>query len=350
MAEAFSVLDWVDANLDGARPSAGDEWTATCPYCGEFGGFYINTDPEKQGPHTCFKCKEKSGSVTKLIAHVEDITLFEARALVMSRTMEFRRAESTESLLDRIRAIRSPDSLDDLDLLADDTEESEPLPREFIPVWNGKRWRIPTYLTRRGFKRNLLRKWNIGFCQTGYFAHRIIIPFKCPNGESFTARDLSGEQEPKYLNPSGVDHARLLIGWDQVPPRGDFVLVEGPTDAMKLDQHGSPAMAVGGKVLSASQLSMLFQRPEDSSVTVMFDPEALAEAYSVAQRLCTHFTYVFIATLPAGVDPGSATAKQARRSLGKAKRYRGERAPKVAAVIAAMRENVDKKYGARKKG
>ncbi len=346
----FDILEWVDAMVDGARPSAGHEWTATCPFCSEFGGFYVNTDPEGKGPWVCFKCRERSRSIYGLVAHVEGITLTEARAFVIQQKIEFRRRETTTTLLDRIQAIRSPESLEDLDLLADDgAGAEESLPSGFVPVWDGKRWRVPTYLTDRKFKRSILRKWGVGYCQRGffneqYFGHRVIIPIACPNGRSFTGRDLTDEQMPKYLNPKGHDHSRLLIGWDQAPERGDFTLVEGPTDAMKLDQHGFPSMGVGGKVLSAIQLAMLFTRPSDASATVLFDPEALAEAYEVAAKLVTHFNYVFVARLPDGIDPGKSTRKQASKAHASASRFRGERGPRTLAVVEAARRKLQGKY------
>ncbi len=354
---AFDIQEWADAMLDGARPSAGDEWTATCPFCDAFGGFYVNTDPEGKGPWVCFKCGERSMSIYKLVAHVEDITMAEARALVMKHRVEFRRRESTTTLLERIQAIRSPEGLEDIDLLAeDDNDDQEVLPSGFTPVWDGKRWRVPTYLTKRKFKRVTLHKWGVGYVQRGwyrygsgdgdvqFFGHRVIIPIVCPNGRSFTGRDLTDVQEPKYLNPVGRDHSRLLIGWDQCPARGDFTLVEGPTDAMKLDQHGFPSMGIGGKVLSAIQLAMLFTRPADASVTVLFDPEALSEAYATGGKLLAHFSYVFVAQLPVGTDPGKSTRRQASKAHATAARFKGERGLRTIALVEATRQKLQQKY------
>ncbi len=344
---AFDYAEWVDAMLEHSRPSAGDEWTAECPFCHVFGSFYVNCSEEKRGPWVCFKCDERSNSIIRLIAHVEDITPAEVRAMMMKANAEFRRRETTETLSERIRAIREPEELGELDFFHED-EVIGSGPPELIPIWDGKAWNVPTYLTRRGYKRETLRLWDVGYCERGYYAHRVIIPIDCPNGRSFTARDLTGEQQPRYLNPKGMDHRRLLYGWKQTSIHSDFILAEGPFDAMKLDQHGFPAMAVGGKVLSGEQLGMLFARPDSASVTVMFDPGATMEAYNVAAQLVTHFKYVYVATLSGEIDPGASTRNQARRAHGKAIRFTGERAPRVLEAVKKSKEKLQEIYEVKK--
>jgi len=337
----FDLVEWVDANIDRARPSAGDERTGECPFCGKYGGFYINCSEDGNGPWVCFKCGEASKSVIRLIAHVEGITPQEARAFLLKSKVEFRRKETAISLLDRIKAIRGNEDIDSIDLFDEKVEGG--LPSEFVPVWDGKKWRVPVYMSKRGYRRSILRDWGVGFCNSGRYARRVIVPLECPNGRSFTARDVTGEQKPKYLNPEGIDHRRLLFGWNSVSNHSGFELVEGPLDAMKLDQHGLPSMAMGGKVLHSEQLNMLFKRPSSVRVTVMLDPEALKEAYNVASQLIVHFDRVYVAyTLPDGVDPGDTTRAQARETHNKAFRYSGERAERVQVVVKNARHKLQK--------
>lgn len=338
----FDMAEWVESNLDKARPSAGSEWTAECPWCGRYGGFYVNVDPEGRGPFVCFKCNTRSKSIVDLVAYVEDIEPHEARALIARSTIEFRRKETTTSLLERVHALRTVVDLDSLDLLREET--STELPQEFIPVWDGKRWRVPVYMTERGFTREVQARWGVGFCERGRYQQRVIIPMRCPNGRSFTARDVTGEQEPKYLNPKGIDHRRLVFGWDLVPMTSDFTMVEGPLDTMKLDQHGIPAFGVGGKVLHMEQLNMLFTRPANVEVTVMLDPEAALEAMNVAAQLVVHFTNVRLAQLPDGVDPGASTRRIAHFTHAKAKPFRGERGPRVIEAVKRSRDKLQKRY------
>lgn len=342
---AFDYVDWVETHLEKARPSAGGEWTAVCPDCGKFGGFYVNTDPDHEhgGSFVCFKCDFKGRSFPALIAKVEDIEYSEARRVLLKESVAFRRRETADTLKDRIKSIRKTAELDWETAWAGDQIDAE-LPKEFTPVWDGKRWRVPDYMTDRGFYRETLRDWKVGYCARGFFGGRVIIPFECPNGKSFTARDLTGKQEPKYLNPKGVDHARLLYGWPFVPINSDFALVEGPLDSMKFNQHGIPALGCGGKVLSTPQLSMLFKRPPHVRVVVMYDPEEATAPYAAAEQLITRFRNLFIGKLPLGTDPGASKRKVAREAMAEAKPFDGNRNGRVFAMVSASRDKLSKRF------
>ncbi|MGD9753968.1 MAG: toprim domain-containing protein [Acidimicrobiia bacterium] len=356
---AYDYKEWVEDNLERAKRSAGDEWTATCPSCGKYGGFYVNTDSEGNGPFVCFKCDFAGKHFARLVAEVEGCTYAEALQHMYKEAVTFRRKDTAEGLLERIRALRDRGegsaSADVWDEMAD-TRVNVEMPRSMLtPVWDGKHWRVPDYMTDRGFQREVLRDWGVGYCVKGSWAvpgarpqwwgGRIIIPIDCPNGRSFTGRDLTDEQEPKYLNPTGADHAQLLIGWKHVKLGADFALVEGPLDAMKLYQWGIPALAFGGKELSTAQLNMLFKHPESTSVTVMLDPDAQANAYRVATQLKVRFQHVFVATIPptdkAGrkLDPGASTRKQAHRWYDGAPEFTGARG---AGTVARIREALAK--------
>lgn len=363
---AYEYKEWVTDNLERAKPSVGDEWTATCPSCGKYGGFYVNTNAEGDGPFVCFKCDFSGKHFARLVAEVEGCTYTEALQHMYKDAVTFRRKETVESLAERIKALRGRDVIVDADVW-DDMESAKMdfalPPSMFKPIWDGKRWRVPEYLTERGFQREALRDWGVGFCAKGSWAApgarpqwwggRVIIPFECPNGRSFTGRDLTGDQEPKYLNPTGADHAQLLIGWDHVRAGADFALVEGPLDALRLYQWGIPALAYGGKhTLSPAQLNMLFKYPESASVTVMLDPDALANAYAVAKQLKLRFNHVYVARIPATdkagrkLDPGASTRKQAHKWYDGAPEYTGERG---VGALARVREALAKSQSRFKK-
>lgn len=343
---SYDYKEWITDNLERAKPSAGDEWTATCPSCGKYGGFYLNTDSEGDGPFVCFKCEFSGKHFARLVAEVEGCTYSQALQHMYKNAVTFRRKDTAEGLLERIKALRDRGEADATSDVWDSMESARvdvELPRSMLtPVWDGKTWRVPQYMTDRHFQREVLRDWGVAFCNRGFWkapraerpqwwGGRVIIPIECPNGRSFTGRDLTDEQEPKYLNPTGADHAQLLIGWKHVKLGADFALVEGPLDAMKLFQWGIPALAFGGKALSSAQLNMLFQHPESTSITVMLDPDAQANAYNVATQLKLRFKHVFVAVIPPTdkhgrkLDPGAATRKQAHQWYDDAPEFTGTR-------------------------
>jgi DNA primase len=331
----FDVRSYLDGKLEDMHVSASGEINATCPFCGRKAGFYVSV---KTGAFICFKnsCDVRGRNPIALIAKLEGISHFDASRVWMQSSVEFKRREETqESLIERIQALRG----------IEPTEESSvdyELPKEFKPVFDNGKWRYPCYLKERGIARETARAWGMGYCQRGRYGGRVVIPIECPNGKSFTARDATGEQEPRYLNPKGADHGRLLVGWQHVKIEGDIAIVEGPMDAIKMWQHGLPALALGGKVLHAPQLLMLLRKPQDAAITVLLDPDQPTAPYAVAQQLTCRFERVYVAHLPEGIDPGASTAKQARQALDGAERYTGDRIPRLIASIASSRRAIEK--------
>jgi len=268
----IDLTEWVVDNLNKVKETSENfEWTAECPFCEKFGSFYINLDTDKLGPYVCFKCDSKSRTIFNLISHVLGVTYHEAKDIVYEEDYTPIRTETKKSLRERIESFRNVEQKNIQE------ENNISLPKEFIPVWKNGEWKIPMYMINRGFERSILRRWKIGYIQSGYYAQRLVVPITCPNGNSFVARDLTGNSEIKYLNPKSSNHSKLLYGWDQVKLESDFILAEGPLDAMKLEQHGLPALALGGKVLHPFQFKLLMMRPPDVTPTIMLDPDAYHE-------------------------------------------------------------------------
>jgi len=329
----FDVKEWCQSHIEGARLNGSNQYVGRCPWCGKDGRFYVDAE---EGHYICFKCQERGRWLVGLIARVEGITRNEARQYILRRAVQFRRQGTPQTLLQRLLAMRGGEQ--------PEVQQNTELPSEFIPVFRAGKWKMPVYLRERGVTRETAREWGLGWARTGRFACRLIIPVECPNGRSFTARDMTGQQEPKYLNPAGANHGRLLLGWKHAPLDGDVALVEGPLDAIKLWQHGIPALALMGKVLHKEQLEMLLAKPVDAGITVMLDPEEQTAPYDVARQLTCRFGSVHIARLPDGVDPGSATRNQARMAVESAERYTGGRSARLAASLASAQRKLADRY------
>ena len=323
----FDIENYIETNLERARPvqsGNGTEMTAVCPSCKKYGGFYVNTST---GAYLCNKCDFKAKTVIGLVACVEDITWSEARSFIFTRSVKLRRKHDFFSLGDKIRSLRLDAIREDESIIVD-----EEFPEHFVPIFDKDRnpnWKIPKYLKSRQITSRTARDWGLGYCTKGKYANRLIIPVVCPNGSSWTARAMSNDVVPKYLNPSGADHSRLLIGWDVAMVTGDVVLCEGPLDALKLYQNNISALGLGGKKLHDAQLSLLMTLSSGSAITVMLDPEEIFAPYEVADRLLVHFDYVYVARLPKVlrngemIDPGSAPKKLLYDAVENAKRWTG---------------------------
>ena len=204
-------------------------------------------------------------------------------------------------------------------------------------------------MKERGIKRETARAWGIGFCNGGFYSHRILIPINCPQGYSFTARAVEKDMIPKIKNPKNANHGKLILGWDMVEKGQDVALVEGPFDAIKTWQNGIPALSLMGKVLHEEQLAMISRWPRDTSITIMLDPEERLAPYEMARRLSGYFDNIFVARLPEGVDPGDATKKQAQSAYEKAEKYDGTRKGPLAQRLFMAKKRMGEMYAPQKK-
>jgi len=323
----FDYREYVEDNIDGARKSAGDEVISTCPWCDKPGHLSVNVST---GLWVCFRCGER-GSFAKLIAEVEGITVGQAHALMMRQTVSFHkpREAAPEGLSERLKSLcgvpESPQTPEGM---------LTPLPPDFVPVWTLESgYSMPEYLLQRGVTRKAARHWGLGYCTRGRYADRIVMPFACPNGSSFTARAAVEMRGPRYLNPENAQHRHMIYGWKCAVVHPALALVEGPFDVIKMWQHGISAMGLLGKALHREQLRLLCRLPAATRIVLMLDPEARPGAFEAAAKLSGRFGSVWIAQLPAGVDPGKASKAQARAAWGGAERYTGDRAQALKAAI-----------------
>lgn len=354
----FDIGDWVEGALERVKPSANNELTAICPNCGKWGKFYVNRE---SGAYLCNGCEFRGKSIIGLVAKIEDIDWSEARGFIFKRAVKFRRRETLISLTDRIKLLRPGRELEDD---AGPRKVDYELPKGVIPCYNKTtgQWKLPPYLKERGLKTRTIKAWGLGYVKRAIWeeyppevrekplclADRLFIPIRCPAGHSWTARDMTGEQIPKYMNPPGADHRRLLIGWHVARLTGDLAICEGPLDAIKLWQHDITALALGGKELHDEQLAQLMDLPADTAVTVMLDPEERLAPLNVATRLSLHFKNIYLAKLPLGVDPGSSTRAEAHAAVDGARKWDGGRSARLAAILEKSRDSMASKRSAKK--
>lgn len=117
-----------------------------------------------------------------------------------------------------------------------------------------------TYMRNRGFDRATLRRWCVRFCDEDSLlkedgkpftiTNTIAIPVKNAKDEMvawcYRATERSGSWQPKVLYTPGFDLSGNWFGMDHHHDEDEIFVVEGPLDAMWLDQHGVPAIAMMG--------------------------------------------------------------------------------------------------------
>ena len=117
------------------------------------------------------------------------------------------------------------------------------LPDDFKPLWNGndgivKRHAL-TYLYKRGITDEDIIKYNIGYCDSGLYSNRIIVPSYDSNGglNFFVGRDFYSSKMKYKNSPTSKDIIgfEIFINWDE-----PIILCEGVFDAMAFKRNAIP--------------------------------------------------------------------------------------------------------------
>lgn len=136
----------------------------------------------------------------------------------------------------------------------------------------------------RKISRDVILKYRLGFCTTGKYAKRVIIPSYDMNGEInyFVGRSYDpAEKKKKYLNPY-ADKDKIIfnegfVNWDSV-----VYLVEGAFEMLSFPVNIIPML---GKTLSTTLFLKLKElKPE---VVVLLDPDAYKNAIQLYYMLYT---------------------------------------------------------------
>ena len=148
--------------------------------------------------------------------------------------------------------------------------------------------------------------WKIGYCPTGKYGGRIIIPSFNVNGQPnyFIARSYVGHRM-KYLNPpisKNVVFNELFVDWDE-----PVVLVEGLFDAIIAGQNAIPIL---GSTLREE--SKLFQAIvlNDSPVYLALDEDAKKKQDYMIRSLFKYDVDIRVIDTSNVEDVGSMTREQ----------------------------------------
>ena len=180
------------------------------------------------------------------------------------------------------------------------------------------------YLKERGFSSTrIIRKYKLRAVHTiGEYKFRIIIPIYMDNKlVSFTSRDITDQQEPKYLHSrikqSIIDPKNAIYNYDSVTPGTDAFLMEGPIDTWKM---GDGALGSFGVQLTDRQLIYLKRK----KIRKMFlfldgDKEGRKAAKRLSFVLAPLVQVLEILTIDKDQDPGNlsiAEAESLKHELG----------------------------------
>lgn len=171
------------------------------------------------------------------------------------------------------------------------------------------------YIKSRGITENDIIKYNIGFCKSGKYRNRIIVPSYNKRGmvNYFIARSFEKNPVRKYdapvCNKSEIVGLENTINW-AVP----VILCEGIFDAIAIKRNAVPLF---GKTIPKSVMLKLVES-QVKTVYLALDKDALREALDYSQTLLDMGKEVYLIELE-GKDPSDLGFEKVTELLHRAR-------------------------------
>lgn len=184
-------------------------------------------------------------------------------------------------------------------------KEYEPvsLPREFHPLWHKKKTpeykHALHYLKKRGLTSDDIIKYQIGYCEFGDYANRVIIPsFDEKGSVNFFVGRTFFDEYLTYKNPNfpktEIVGFENLISWNY-----PVVITEGVFDAIAVKRNAIPLF---GKTIHEKLLNR-FVRNNPPEIIIALDDDALSSSLRIVEKLLDFEFNVSVVDMPEGNDP-----------------------------------------------
>ena len=137
------------------------------------------------------------------------------------------------------------------------------------------------YLYNRGISDYMIEKYQIGFCDKGDHAGRIIIPSYGSNGELnyYIARSWDPMSRAKYKNPE-AEKDKIIFWENLIDWKKNIYLVEGAFDGLFLDN----AIPMLGKHMSELLFETIYMKAK-GNITICLDADAWQNAVKLYHEL-----------------------------------------------------------------
>ena len=178
------------------------------------------------------------------------------------------------------------------------SKEVVELPKEYKPLYTADNTSfaantIKKYLYERGLTDNDFIKYSIGYCTSGEYGGRVIIPSYSESNalNFFIARSYDGNYF-KYKNPEAskdIIFFENLINWNQ-----PIILCEGVFDAMAIKRNAIPLL---GKSISTSLYKKIITN-KVKDIYIALDTDAKDRALEIGEKFLNQGKRVFLVNLP----------------------------------------------------
>ena len=268
------LLGSIENILGKSHKRARDNYAFHCPFCNHRKPkleINMHTNEEGRNPWECWVCQTKGRTIRSLLYQLKtpkDQASEILKYVPRGGTVEYKQLSIIE------------------------------LPKEFQLLYNASTTSVVAnlvkkYLYERGFTDNDFIKYGIGYCTSGEYGGRVIIPSYSESNSLnyFVARSYDGNYF-KYKNPEvskDVIFFENLINWNT-----PIILCEGVFDAIAIRRNAIPLL---GKSITDS----LYKKLITSKVTdiyVALDTDARDKALTISEKLLNQGKRVFLVDLP----------------------------------------------------
>lgn len=211
----------------------GDEVSFHCPICNleiekKKLVINLNRNSNRFGYWHCWNCRESMGTSGKTIYSL------------------FKKVHVNENNFNKLNELLSENCIK-LNIPTEKKYDNIVLPSEFIslskkrisPEYNN----AISYLNKRGITLDDIITYNIGYCESGYYKQRIIIPSYDQDGDLnyFISRTYYNGINRKYKNPK-VDKDNIVFFESNINYNYPLLLVEGVFDAISAKRNAIPLL------------------------------------------------------------------------------------------------------------
>lgn len=171
------------------------------------------------------------------------------------------------------------------------------------------------YVKRRGISQEEIIKYQLGYCDSGRYRSRVIIPSFDQNGvlNYFSGRSFIEDEEKKYDQPSisrsNIIPFELYINWN-----APIILCEGFFDAIAIRRNAIPLLEKG--ITPALLTKILGSFVE--KIYIVLDKDGMREALDHADMLLANGKKVYLVELDKK-DPGEMGFSEFTNLVQKAK-------------------------------
>ena len=277
----------------GKRTSKGNH-SYNCPFCNHHKPkLEINFTDNKNGdnPWHCWACNKKGRKLRSLFKQIKaSPEYFSQLKKLVKSGYEVEEIKTEEKILE--------------------------LPKEFKNLIDSKNIisrHASAYLKRRNINKDDILKYNIGYCEYGPYADRIVIPSYNSKGilNYLTSRTFKEDTFQTYKNPDtsrNIIPFEMFINWD-LP----IILCEGPFDAIAIKRNVIPLL---GKNIQSNLMKKLVSS-KVKKIYIALDTDAIKQALKFCEELLNEGKEVYLVELP-GKDPSEMGFKEFTKLVQKA--------------------------------